>query len=455
MESRTQGNDPPVLSPPMRISVLGTGYLGATHAACLAACGHEVVGVDTDPERVARLSEGHAPFHEPRLDAALGEGLATGRLSFTTEVGRAADATVHFLCVGTPQQAGSYAADLTALWSATRALARHLERPCLVVGKSTVPVGTAARVRDLLHAEAPAGDAVQTAWNPEFLREGHAVDDSLHPDRLVFGVESDQANQTLREVYARVIETGVPVVRTDLATAELAKVSANVMLAARVSLVNLLAEVCEAADADVGDLTEVLGLDRRIGSEFLSPGIGYGGGCLPKDTRAFMARAAELGVAESSTLLREVDATNMRQRARTVDLAARMLGGVVHGARVAVLGAAFKADSDDVRDSPALDIATTLSARGANVRVYDPRAAENVRRTRPQLTTAATVEEAVTDADLVLVLTDWSEFSSLDPVGLAGLVSTPRVLDGRLVLDPVKWRAAGWTVYALGRGGGR
>jgi UDPglucose 6-dehydrogenase len=219
--------------------------------------------------------------------------------------------------------------------------------------------------------------------------------------------------------------------------------------------VNLLAEVCEAADADVGDLTEVLGLDRRIGSEFLSPGIGYGGGCLPKDTRAFMARAAELGVAESSALLREVDATNMRQRARTVDLAARMLGGVVHGARVAVLGAAFKADSDDVRDSPALDIATTLSARGANVRVYDPRAAENVRRTRPQLTTAATVEEAVTDADLVLVLTDWSEFSSLDPVGLADLVSTPRVLDGRLVLDPVKWRAAGWTVYALGRGGGR
>jgi UDPglucose 6-dehydrogenase len=267
-------------------------------------------------------------------------------------------------------------------------------------------------------------------------------------------VESDEANQVLRAVYSALIVAGVPVVRTDLATAELAKVSANVMLAARVSLVNLLAEVCEAADADVADLTEVLGLDRRIGAEFLSPGIGYGGGCLPKDTRAFMARAAELGVADSSALLREVDATNMRQRSRTVDLAVRLLGGAVRDARVAVLGAAFKAGSDDVRDSPALDVATTLSARGADVRVYDPRASENVRRSRPELTTATSVEDAVSDADLVLVLTDWPEFSSLDPVGLCELVRTPRVLDGRLVLDPVKWRAAGWTFHALGRGGG-
>src|SRR3954452_13529808 len=394
MESATRGTTPPVLSPPIRVSVVGSGYLGATHAACLAACGHEVVGVDTDPERMARLSEGRAPFHEPRLDALLGDGLASGRLTFTTEVGRAADATVHFLCVGTPQQAGSHAADLTALWSATRTLARHLERPCLVVGKSTVPVGTAAQVRDVLHAEAPAGEAVQIAWNPEFLREGHAVDDSLHPDRLVFGVESDQANQTLREVYARVIETGVPVVRTDLATAELAKVSANVMLAARVSLVNLLAEVCEAADADVGDLTEVLGLDRRIGADFLSPGIGYGGGCLPKDTRAFAARAEELGLRGPVALLREVDSLNMRQRARTIDLAVELAGGSPVGTRVAVLGAAVKGECDDVRDSPALDVATTLHARGADVRVYDPRAGANVARTVPSLEVAATVEDA-------------------------------------------------------------
>jgi UDPglucose 6-dehydrogenase len=452
-ESAPAGNRAPVLTSPMRISVLGTGYLGATHSACLAACGHDVVGVDTDAERVARLRGGRAPFHEPRLDPVLRRGLDTGRLTFTTDVAEAADAAVHFLCVGTPQRPGSYAADLTALWAATRALAPHLARPCLVVGKSTVPVGTAARVRDLLHTDSPGGASVMTAWNPEFLREGHAVDDSLRPDRLVFGVESDEANQVLRAVYAPVIEAGVPVVRTDLATAELAKVSANVMLAARVSLVNLLAEVCEAAHADVGDLTDVLGLDPRIGAAFLSPGIGYGGGCLPKDTRAFMARAAELGVSESSALLREVDATNMRQRSRTVDLAVRLLDGAVRGARVAVLGAAFKAGSDDVRDSPALDIATTLSSRGADVHVYDPRAAENVRRSRPQLTTAASVEDAVTDAELVLVLTDWAEFWSLDPVGMLDLVRTPRVLDGRLVLDPVKWRAAGWMFHALGRGG--
>jgi UDPglucose 6-dehydrogenase len=339
------------------------------------------------------------------------------------------------------------------LWSVTRALAPLLTAPCLVVGKSTVPVGTAAQVRDLLRATSPAGDVVATAWNPEFLREGHAVDDSLHPDRLVFGVESDEAHQTLRAVYAPVIAAGVPVVRTDLATAELAKVSANVMLAARVSLVNLLAEVCEAAEADVADLTEVLGLDRRIGADFLSPGIGYGGGCLPKDTRAFMARAAELGVADSSALLREVDATNMRQRSRTVDLAARMLSGDLRGARIGVLGAAFKADSDDIRDSPALDIAGTLAARGARVTVHDPRANENVRRSCPELATATSVEAAVRDSDLVMVLTDWAEFAALDPVSLSALVATPRLLDGRLVLDPVKWRAAGWSFHALGRGG--
>jgi UDPglucose 6-dehydrogenase len=452
-ETVVPGNGAPVLTSPMRISVLGTGYLGATHAACLAACGHHVVGVDTNAERVARLADGRAPFHEPRLDAVLEDGLGSGRLRFSADIGDAAGADVHFLCVGTPQQAGGYAADLGALWSVTRSLAPLLTAPCVVVGKSTVPVGTAARVRDLLRAESPAGEQVATAWNPEFLREGHAVDDSLHPDRLVFGVESDDAHQTLRAVYAPVIAAGVPVVRTDLATAELAKVSANVMLAARVSLVNLLAEVCEAAEADVADLTEVLGLDRRIGADFLNPGIGYGGGCLPKDTRAFMARAAELGVAESSALLREVDATNMRQRSRTVDLAAQMLGGDLRGARIGALGAAFKADSDDVRDSPALDVASTLAARGARVTVHDPRANENVRRSCPELATATSVEAAIRDCDLVMVLTDWPEFAALDPVSLSCLVATPRVLDGRLVLDPVKWRAAGWAFHALGRGG--
>ena len=436
----------------MRISVLGTGYLGATHAACLAACGHDVVGIDSNPERLSLLASGEAPFHEPGLDRLLADGVASGRLVFSSDYAAAADADVHFLCVGTPQRAGSHAADLTALWSAVDSLGPLLERDSLVVGKSTVPVGTAEQVRDRLRAIAPAGEAVSMAWNPEFLREGHAVEDSLHPDRLVFGVDADEDDQTLRDVYAAMIGQGVPVVRTDLATAELAKASANVMLATRISLVNLLAEVCEAANADVGDLTTILGLDDRIGSLFLNPGVGYGGGCLPKDTRAFVARAEELGVIDPSALLREVDTINMRQRARTVDLAVSLAGGRAAGSRIAVLGAAFKADSDDVRDSPALDVASTLRARGAAVRVYDPRAGRNASRAAPSLEVVESVEEACRDAAVILVLTDWDEFAGLDPVALKEVVGHPRVLDGRLVLDPDKWRAAGWDFHALGRG---
>ncbi len=436
----------------VRVSVIGTGYLGATHAACLAAVGHEVIGVDTSRERVERLCHGSAPFHEPGLDELLEQGVRSGRLGFSTDPAAAAGAAVHFLCVGTPQRAGSHAADLSALGAAVGTLTPLLDEPCLVVGKSTVPVGTARELGARLRREAPAGDDVAVAWNPEFLREGHAVEDSLRPDRLVFGVETDEADQVLRDVYAEMINAGVPVVRTDLATAELAKVSANAMLAARISLVNMLAEVCEASDADVGDLTDILGLDERIGAKFLNPGVGFGGGCLPKDTRAFVARAEELGVAGPAAVLREVDAINMRQRARTIDLAVQMLGGRPAGARIAVLGAAFKADSDDVRDSPALDVAATLQARGGDVRVHDPKANDNARRACPGLTTAASVEEACRDADIVLVLTDWAEFAGIDPVALADVVRRPRVIDGRLVLDPDKWRAAGWDFHALGRG---
>ncbi|MFZ5849165.1 MAG: UDP-glucose dehydrogenase family protein [Actinomycetota bacterium] len=432
--------------------MIGTGYLGATHAATLAACGHEVVGVDNDPRRVERLCSGSAPFHEPGLDALLSQYVDAGTLGFSTDPTAAAGADVHFLCVGTPQRPGTHAADLSALHAAADALAPLLDRPCLVVGKSTVPVGSAGELRDRIRAVAPAGDDVHMAWNPEFLREGHAVEDSLHPDRLVFGVERDEDDQVLRDVYATQLAEGVPVVRTDLATAELAKVSANAMLAARISLVNMLAEVCEAADADVGDLTRILGLDERIGSKFLNPGVGFGGGCLPKDTRAFVARAEELGVDGPVAILREVDTINMRQRARTIDLAVEMLGGKPTGRKVAVLGAAFKADSDDVRDSPALDVAATLQARGAEVHVHDPKANDNAQRARPGLHTHDSVEAACRDAEAVLVLTDWDEFRGIDPVALAGVVRHPRVIDGRLVLDADKWRAAGWDFHALGRG---
>jgi len=433
------------------ISVLGTGYLGATHAACLAACGHTVVGVDTDAERVALLRRGRAPFHEPGLDDLLDDGARSGRLHFSDDIDEAVGARVHFLCVGTPQALDGDAADLSALHSVLEALATRLTEPCLVVGKSTVPVGTAAVLREQLHALAPAGEGVSLAWNPEFLREGRAVHDSLEPDRLVFGVESDEDSQLLREVYAELIARGVRVLRTDLPTAELAKVSANAMLAARVSLVNVLAEVCEASGADVADLTEVLGADPRIGSDFLAPGLGYGGGCLPKDTRAFVARARELGVAEPAGLLVAVDEVNIHQRTRTATLAAS-IADLSRSPRVAVLGGAFKAGSDDVRDSPALAVAADLYERGARVLVYDPRAGDNIRKAHPELGVVGSVEEAVTGAELVLVLTEWPEFSSLDPVDLGRLVVRRAVIDARLALDADKWRAAGWEFHALGRG---
>src|SRR4051812_8447847 len=382
----------------MRISVLGTGYLGATHAACLAACGHTVVGVDTDPVRIELLRRGRTPFHEPGLDGLLRVGVESGRLGFSDDLDAAVGADVHFLCVGTPQVADGDSADLSVLHALVDALAPRLEVGCLVVGKSTVPVGTAAVLRDRLQRLAPAGRAVTLAWNPEFLREGRAVRDSLEPDRLVFGVESDVDNQLLREVYADLIRRGIPVFRTDPATAELAKASANAMLAARISLVNLLAEVCEASDADVRDLTAILGADPRIGSDFLSPGLGYGGGCLPKDTRAFVARARELGVVDSAELLVSVDEVNTRQRTRTVELAGALVD-LADGPRVAVLGGAFKAGSDDVRDSPALAVAGALHRRGAEVVVHDPQAGPNVRRTHPELDVCATAEEAVRGAE--------------------------------------------------------
>lgn len=435
----------------MRVSVAGTGYLGATHAVCLASWGHTVVGMDVDPDRIATLSRGEPPFHEPGFAELLRSGLDSGRLTFTTHLPTAVDsADVHFICVGTPQAADTNAADLRALHHVTSELGPRLRAGGVVVGRSTVPVGTAAGVLSDLRRRSPAGESVHLAWNPEFLREGQAVEDSLHPDRLVIGVEADDAYETLMEVYAPLVRAGTTVVRTDLPTAELAKVSANVMLAARVSLVNLLAEVCEHAGADIGDLIAVLRSDPRIGERFLEPGVGYGGGCLPKDLRAFVARADELGLGAATRLLTEVDATNLRQRTRVVELAQTLADGVRHR-RVAVLGAAFKAGSDDIRDSPALDVALRLHRLGARVHVHDPWAGDNVRRAHAELIVDDDIETACAEAELVLVLTPWEDYRGLDPVSLASVVAQPRIIDGRLVLDPEKWRAAGWRLHALGR----
>ncbi|MEU3862047.1 UDP-glucose/GDP-mannose dehydrogenase family protein [Streptomyces sp. NPDC028722] len=438
--------------PAPRLTVVGTGYLGATHAICMAVLGFDVLGVDVDPGKIDRLNAGEVPFFEPGLPELLAKALDSGRLRFTTSFDEAAGfGDVHFICVGTPQQSDSGAADLRYVDSAVTELASRLRGRALVVGKSTVPVGTAARLTELVHRLAPAGEEVELAWNPEFLREGYAVDDTLRPDRLVFGVRSPWAENRLRAAFAPVIAQGTPVVVTDLTTAELVKVAANSFLATKISYINAMAEVCEATGGDVTRLAEALAYDDRIGGRFLKPGLGFGGGCLPKDIRAFAHRAEELGVGQAVTFLREVDAINKRRRARTVDLVRELVGGDPNGVRVVALGAAFKPNSDDVRDAPALDVASTLDRLGAHVTVVDPAATANARRSHPELTYATDALTAAAGADVVVLLTEWNEFRHLDPGAMGAVVAHRRIVDGRHALDPAQWRAAGWEYRALGR----
>ncbi|MER5619942.1 UDP-glucose/GDP-mannose dehydrogenase family protein [Streptosporangium sp. NPDC002544] len=432
--------------------MVGTGYLGATTSACMAELGFEVLSLDVDAEKIGRLQAGDLPIYEPGLQEVLRRNLANGRLRFTTSYEEAAAfGDVHFLCLGTPQKPGEYAADVSYLDAAIESLAPHLTRECLVVGKSTVPVGTAQRLADKLARLAPIGAGAELAWNPEFLREGFAVKDTLHPDRIVLGVASDRAEKVMREVYASMLEMGTPMVITDYPTAELVKVAANAFLATKISFINAMAEVCEAAHADVKQLSLALSFDDRIGGKFLNPGLGFGGGCLPKDIRAFMARAGELGADQALTFLREVDAINMRRRARMVDLARELAGGSFHNCTVAVLGAAFKPNSDDIRDSPALDVAVKISEQGGRVTVYDPVAQENARRAHPRLSYGASALEAARDAHVVLLLTEWQEFITMDPEELGSVVASRKIVDGRNALDAETWRASGWHYRALGR----
>lgn len=436
----------------LRVTAIGTGYLGATHAACMAELGFEVLGVDVDETKIKSLADGRVPFFEPELEPLLAKHVESGRLRFTTSFAEAGEfGDVHFICVGTPQRVDSPAADMSHVDSAVTELAAHLRRATLVVGKSTVPVGTASRLRAMLTEQAPAREAVSLAWNPEFLREGHAVADTLHPDRLVFGIARPEDEDTLRTVYATPIAAGCPVVVTDFPTAELVKVAANSFLATKISFINAIAEICEVVDADVVALADAIGHDPRIGRRFLNAGLGFGGGCLPKDIRAFMARAGEIGASDALTFLREIDSINMRRRQRAVEVAREQLGGSVLGSRVAVLGVAFKPESDDVRDSPALNVAGQLQLQGAHVRVYDPKAMPNAERIFPTLTYSQSVRQACEAADLVLHLTEWAEFAALDPAVLRTVVRNPVIVDGRNTLDAQSWRAAGWTFRGLGR----
>ncbi|MFB9617979.1 nucleotide sugar dehydrogenase [Brooklawnia cerclae] len=443
----------------MRVSVIGCGYLGAVHAACMAKLGHQVVGLDVDEAKVADLSAGRPPFFEPGFGDLLAEQTSSGRLEFTTDPDRIADAEVHFVAVGTPQLQGRYAADLTYVRAAIDTILTHADTsagPVVIAGKSTVPVGTAQRVQESANA---SGKDLVVVWNPEFLREGFAVEDTLKPDRIVYGLPDDPdrasiGKRVLDECYASLLGLGIPRMLTNQPTAELVKVAANSFLATKISFINAMAELCDATGGDVTQLADAIGYDPRIGRKFLRAGVGFGGGCLPKDIRAFMARAGELGVDEALTFLREVDAINLRQRDKAVDLASDLLGGRFVGHRVAVLGAAFKPNSDDLRDSPALDVAQQVWARGADLAITDPAAATALRSKRPNLNVVDTVDEAVRDADLVLLLTEWREYIDLDPVVLRGLVRTPIIIDGRNVLDPQRWTDAGWVYRGMGRHGG-
>ena len=444
----------------MRMTVFGTGYLGATHAACMAELGHDVLGVDVDEEKINSLTEGKVPFFEPGLPELLQRNLESGRLRFTTDYEEAAQfANVHFIGVGTPQKKGSYAADTTYVRAVVESLAPLIQGEHLVLGKSTVPVGTAAQLQTLADENTNDGASIEVAWNPEFLREGHAVKDTLRPDRIVLGVrEGGTAEALAREVYAEALQQDTPFLVVDLPTAELVKVSANAFLATKISFINAVSEVCETVGADVTALADAIGLDERIGRKFLGAGLGFGGGCLPKDIRAFMARAGELGADQAMSFLREVDAINMRRREKMVELARQELGGSLLGRNVTVLGAAFKPNSDDVRDSPALNVAGSLSLSGAAVTVFDPEAMVNAQRLFPTLNYAESVEDALRGAEIVLVATEWKEFQELDPEWALTLVAgepvhgKPIVIDGRNCLNTEAWKSAGWEFRALGRG---
>ena len=439
----------------MKMTVLGTGYLGVTHAACMAELGHEVLGVDIDAAKIDLLRRGEVPFFEPGLPDLVSKHVSNGALQFSTSYEEAADfADLHFVGVGTPQVKGELSADTSAVFSAVEKLVPLLRGDALIVGKSTVPVGTARKLQGLTKSLSSDDIEVEVVWNPEFLREGFGIEDTLRPDRIVVG-SADKASRggvALRGVYGPILREGCPVFDTDFETAELVKVTANAFLATKISFINAVSEVCDAAGADVKLLADAIGMDERIGRRFLNAGLGFGGGCLPKDIRAFMARAGELGADSILSFLREVDLINMRQREKVTNLVIELCGGTVVGKNVAVLGAAFKPNSDDVRDSPALNVAGVLSLRGAQVSVYDPEAMANARRAFPTLHYSSSVTGACQTADVIVVATEWPEFIDLDPELVAEVTRNNVIVDGRNCLDGASWRSAGWTYRGLGRG---
>ncbi|KJY33731.1 UDP-glucose/GDP-mannose dehydrogenase family protein [Streptomyces sp. NRRL S-495] len=439
----------------MRVSVIGCGHLGIPHAAAMAELGHEVIGVDVDGAKVDRLNAGECPIYETGLPELLAGHTATGRLRFTTDIAEAAEfADLHFVGVGTPIDADGRSYDTGQVFGAIRQLAPHLKRSCTIVGKSTVTVGTTLKVTELAHRLAPAGDLVEVVWNPEFLREGHAVEDTLRPDRLIAGVTSAEGEKAIRTVYAGILDAGVPLFVCDPQTAELAKGAANTYLGLKISFINGVADMCDAAGADISRIVDILGIDPRIGAAGMRPGIGYGGGCLPKDIRAFTASARQLGADRAAALLLAAEHINDSR----VDTAMALVTGAlgrrpVKGSRVTVLGAAFKPGTNDVRESPALALAQALEQAGAVVTVHDPQAVPTAVQRNPELDYTDDLSAALDGADITVLATEWPEYRQANPQDLVGHPATPVLVDCRTTLDPDPWRAAGWTPHQIGRPG--
>ncbi|MDC0911644.1 UDP-glucose/GDP-mannose dehydrogenase family protein [Aquiluna sp.] len=431
----------------MKICVVGLGYLGATHALAMAKLGHDVVGMDIDSNKVDSLAAGKVSFHEPGLEEALQEALSVGSIKFQSSFEMAELAEAIFICVGTPQSSGN-SADTSFVFSAGERLAKEISPETVVVGKSTVPVGTAAALRDRMSEV--AGFPIHLAWNPEFLREGTALEDSINPDRIVIGSWDERSSETLKEIYKKILDKGTPLVEVNAETAELVKVAANAFLATKVSFINAMAEIAEVSGADAVELAKAIGYDERIGNKFLRNGIGFGGGCLPKDIRGFVVRAEELGVGQAVNFLKDVDAINQRRRARVVELAEQELDEL-KDKKILMLGLSFKPDSDDMRDSPALDVALRLAQAGATVTVHDPVSLIALGKRHPELAREQDLHAAAKGQELVILGTEWSEYKALDPTVFGDLVANKLIIDGRNVLDVASWQGAGWRLIALGR----
>ena len=434
----------------MRIAMIGTGYVGLVSGACFADFGHDVICVDKDAGKIAALKQGVMPIWEPGLEALVKSNAERGRLSFTTEMAEGVDgAEAIFIAVGTPARRGDGHADLTYVFDAVRELAHVMKQPAVVVTKSTVPVGTGDRITELLRSEgAPAGTWV--ASNPEFLREGAAIADFKHPDRIVVGAEDEQARQVLREIYRPLFLNKAPILFTGRRTAELTKYAANAFLAVKISFINEIANLCEAVDADVQEVARGIGLDNRIGPKFLHPGPGYGGSCFPKDTLALLQTANEAGVEQR--IVKTVVEVNDDRKATMHERIVRALGGSVAGKRVAVLGLAFKPNTDDMRDAASIPLTKALIDLGASVAAFDPAAMEHARGLLPDVEMAKDAHAAAKDADVLVVVTEWDEFRALDLRRLASAMRERVLVDLRNVYDRSEAEEAGFAYYGLGRG---